>query len=170
MAIGEAPLNGLDQSLSGCVRNGVGSDPDGQERRQKVVGYQIFWGHMTYEHENEHVGIESTDLPRLGLFLMQCVVLCFKVWAHNIEHHDLTRWNLMHKLFRGVYYSLALWEASFSEKGLLLTNMGFSWYFKFSVLTSWGALLSVQATFYPEEARIKGATVSEVCKLYGTLY
>ena len=52
---------------------------NGQERRQKVAGYQTIRDHMTYEHENEHVGIESTDLPRLGLFLMQCVVLCFKV-------------------------------------------------------------------------------------------
>ena len=35
-----------------------------------------------------------------------------------------------------------------------------------TVLMTWGALLSVKAPFYPEEARKKGATVSEVDKCY----
>ena len=57
---------------------------NGQERRQKVAGYQTIRDHMTYEHENEHVGIENPHLPRLGLFLMQCVVLRCRVIKPNI--------------------------------------------------------------------------------------
>ena len=39
---------------------------------------------MTYDHENEHVGIESTDLLRLGLsFVSHAMCLRFKVRAQH---------------------------------------------------------------------------------------
>ena len=47
----------------------------------------------------------------------------------------------------------------------LKTNFAFLCFISnLTVLMTWGALLSVKAPFYPEEARRKGATVSEVGK------
>ena len=57
---------------------------------------------MTYEHENEHMGIENPDFPRLGLFLMQPAALRCRVIKPNIlEKLIVLSDNLMKRLCQG---------------------------------------------------------------------
>ena len=162
--------------IAGCGRCGTGRDSilDVSERegssskkqekvsvlRSKQTGHKIKF-HRTTAESVSQVPSCPTEAASSQISIWDLAWLFFDIWWAAEPNRE--KWNLRLQLFGKVCFSLALWEASFPDKMTAWCSLSYN--INFAVLTSWGTLLSAQAPFYPEEARKKGATVSQVCNL-----